>query len=324
MPLSRAQQEATMQPSFRQIRAFLSVATHLKFTRAAEELNISQPALTVQINQLEEALGIKLFNRNRRQVSLTPAGHDLLPLFERIASDMDEVMTASSDIYQARRGVVRIAALPSVTSRIVPKAMASFRQTHPNIQVRIRDVVAETIVELVKNEDVDFGIGTRLTPDRDIKVENFITDHVCAFYQGGHPLENSRAVLKLNECSAYPLILTGKNSSIRVLFERAMAREGTEVDIAAEANYMSTALGMVRAGLGVAILPKSAVDSGSILGLAYKQIDAPWLHRRIGIIRKASRSDSPVAEHFVRALHAAVNSMQNGSFSSIKKAELTR
>ena len=120
-----------MQPSFRQIRAFLSVATHLKFTRAAEELNISQPALTVQINQLEEALGIKLFNRNRRQVSLTPAGHDLLPLFERIASDMDEVMTASSDIYQARRGVVRIAALPSVTSRIVPKAMASFRQTAP-------------------------------------------------------------------------------------------------------------------------------------------------------------------------------------------------
>ena len=313
-----------MQPSFRQIRAFLSVASHLKFTRAADELNISQPALTVQINQLEEALSIKLFNRNRRQVSLTPAGHDLLPLFERIAADMDEVMTASSDIHQARRGVVRIAALPSVTSRIVPKAMAQFRETHPNIQVRIRDVVAETILEMVKNEDVDFGIGVRLTPDREIKVENFITDHVCAFYQSGHPLENARAVLKLNECAVYPLILTGKNSSIRVLFERAMAREGTEVDIAAEANYMSTALGMVRAGLGVAILPKSAVDSGSTLGLAYKQIDAPWLHRRVGIIRKASRSDSPVAEHFIRALHSAVDSMPNSPFSSIKKSDLNR
>ncbi|WP_319486694.1 LysR substrate-binding domain-containing protein [uncultured Cohaesibacter sp.] len=313
-----------MQPSFRQIRAFLSVASHLKFTRAAEELNISQPALTVQINQLEEALSIKLFNRNRRQVTLTPAGHDLLPLFERIAADMDEVMTASSDIYQARRGVVRIAALPSVTSRIVPKAMATFRKTHPNIQIRIRDVVAETVVEMVKNEDVDFGIGVRLTPDREIKVENFITDHVCAFYQGGHPLENARAILKLNDCVAYPLILTGKNSSIRVLFERSMAREGTEVDIAAEANYMSTALGMVRAGLGVAILPKSAIDAGSVLGLAYKQIDAPWLHRRIGIIRKASRTDSPVAEHFIKALQAAVDSMPNNAFQSARKTELTK
>nr|WP_321460347.1 LysR substrate-binding domain-containing protein [uncultured Cohaesibacter sp.] len=313
-----------MQPSFRQIRAFLSVASHLKFTRAAEELNISQPALTVQINQLEEALSIKLFNRNRRQVSLTAAGHDLLPLFERIAADMDEVMTASSDIYQARRGVVRISALPSVTSRIVPRAMASFRQTHPNIQVRIRDVVAETVVEMVKNEDVDFGIGARLTPDREIKVENFITDHVCAFYQSGHPLEDAKPILKLNDCTAFPLVLTGKNSSIRVLFERAMAREGTEVEIAAEANYMSTALGMVRAGLGVAILPMSAIDAGSVLGLAYKQIDAPWLHRRIGIIRKASRSDSPVAEHFIRALHAAVESMPNSPFKSIKKTDLAK
>ncbi|WP_319413199.1 LysR substrate-binding domain-containing protein [uncultured Cohaesibacter sp.] len=313
-----------MQPSFRQIRAFLSVASHLKFTRAAEELNISQPALTVQINQLEEALSIKLFNRNRRQVSLTAAGHDLLPLFERIAADMDEVMTASSDIYQARRGVVRISALPSVTSRIVPRAMASFRQTHPNIQVRIRDVVAETVVEMVKNEDVDFGIGARLTPDREIKVENFITDHVCAFYQSGHPLEDAKPILKLNDCTAFPLVLTGKNSSIRVLFERAMAREGTEVEIAAEANYMSTALGMVRAGLGVAILPMSAIDAGSVLGLAYKQIDAPWLHRRIGIIRKASRSDSPVAEHFIRALHAAVESMPNSPFKSIKKTDLVK
>ncbi|WP_316858180.1 LysR substrate-binding domain-containing protein [uncultured Cohaesibacter sp.] len=311
-----------MQPSFRQIRAFLSVSSHLKFTRAAEELNISQPALTVQINQLEEALGIKLFDRNRRQVSLTPAGQDLLPLFERIAADMEEVMTASTDIYQARRGVVRLAALPSVTSRIVPKAMASFRKSHPNIEVRIRDVVAETIVEMVKNEEVDFGIGTRLTPDRDIKVENFITDHVCAFYQSGHPLEDARAVLKLQDCAAYPLVLTGKNSSIRVLFERAMAREGTEVEIAAEANYMSTALGMVRAGLGIAILPMSAIDAGSVLGLAYKQIDAPWLHRRIGIIRKASRSDSPVAEHFVKALHEAVDSLPNAPFQSSKRSEI--
>ena len=70
-----------MQPSFRQIRAFLSVANHLRFTRAAEELNVSQPALTVQINQLEEALSIRLFNRSRRQVSLTPGGTGSLAAF---------------------------------------------------------------------------------------------------------------------------------------------------------------------------------------------------------------------------------------------------
>ncbi|SNY94406.1 transcriptional regulator, LysR family [Cohaesibacter sp. ES.047] len=306
-----------MQPSFRQIRAFLAVASHMKFVRAAEELHISQPALTVQISQLEEALSIKLFNRNRREVSLTPAGQNLLPMFERIVADLEEVMAASTEIHHARRGVVRIAALPSVTSRIVPYAMARFRQTHPNIQIKVKDVVAETIVELVKDDKVDFGIGTRLTPDSEIKVENFITDDVCAFFQDGHPLQDGPPVLKLSDCTAYPLVLTGKNSSVRVLFERSMAREGAEVDIASEANYMSTALGMVSAGLGVAILPMSAIHAGSVSGLAYKRIDAPWLHRRVGIIRKANRTDSPVAEQFIRALHHATASLPNDPFQKL-------
>lgn len=310
-----------MVPSFRQMKAFLAVATHLKFTRAAEELHISQPALTVQINQLETALSIKLFNRTKREVSLTPAGQDLLPLFERIAADLDEVMTASSDIYQARRGVVRVASLPSVAARVMPIALANFRVTHPNIQVRVRDVVAERIVEMVKGEEVDFGVGTRLTPDREIKVENFLSDYICAFYQRGHPIEDAPKVLKMTDCVPYPLILTRQNSSVRVLFERAMAREGAEVEIAGEANYMSTALGMVRAGLGIAILPMSAIDAGNAMGLGYRQIDAPWLNRRIGIIRKASRGLSPVAEHFLKALHEAAESLPATTFRTTKRSE---
>ncbi|PTW54380.1 LysR family transcriptional regulator [Breoghania corrubedonensis] len=312
-----------MVPSFRQIQAFLAVATHLKFTRAAEELHISQPALTVQINQLETTLSIKLFNRTKRRVSLTAAGQDLLPLFERISADIDNVMTASSDIYQARRGVVRIATLPSVASRVLPITLASFRETHPNIRVRIRDVVAEKIIEMVKSEEVDFGIGTRLTPDKEIKVENFLTDYICAFYQRGHPIEEAPKVLKMTDCVPYPLILTQQNSSVRVLFERAMAREGAEVEIAAEANYMSTALGMVRAGLGVAILPMSAIDAGNALGLGYRQIDAPWLNRRVGLIRKASRTLSPVAEHFIKALHDVAESLPNTTFRTTKRSELS-
>ncbi len=310
-----------MAPTFRQIQAFLAVAEHLKFVKAAEELHVSQPALTVQINQLEAALSIKLFNRTKRQVSLTAAGKDLLPLFERIASDMDNVMAASSDIHQARRGVVRIACLPSVAARIVPIAMARFRETHPNIRVHVRDVLGEAIVDMVKMNAVDFGIGARLTPDREIKVEGFLTDHICAFYQKGHPLEGAAGNLKLNDCVRYPLILTSLNSSVRVLFERSMAREGVEVDIAGEANYMSTALGMVRAGMGVAILPMSAIDAGNAQGLGYRPIDAPWLNRRIGFIRKASGSLSPVAEHFVKALQDAGESLPNATFQSSRRSD---
>ncbi|WP_321501825.1 LysR family transcriptional regulator [Breoghania sp.] len=310
-----------MAPTFRQIQAFLAVATHLKFVKAAEELHISQPALTVQINQLESALSIKLFNRTKRQVSLTAAGQDMLPLFERIAGDMDQVMAASSDIHYARRGVVRIACLPSVAARIVPIAMEKFRHTHPNIRVHVRDVMGEDIVQMVKLNAVDFGIGARLTPDREIKVEGFLTDHICAFYQEGHPLGKVGEVLKLSDCVRYPLILTNQNSSVRVLFERSMAREGVDVEIAGEANYMSTALGMVRAGLGVAILPMSAIDAGNAFGLEYRPIDAPWLNRRIGFVRKATGSLSPVAEHFIKALQETGDSLPNDTFRSSRRSD---
>lgn len=291
-----------MTPSIRQIRAFLSVANHLKFTTAAEELHVSQPALTVQIRQLEERLGIRLFDRNKRQVSLTSAGRELMPLFQRIMSGMDQVMNASTDISQAQRGVVRVAALPSVAARLVPMAMARLNEHYPHIRIELHDVVAERIVEMVKYEDVDFGIGTRLTPDRDIKVESLLTDQICAFFPKGHPLERAGETLKLADCAGYPLVLTQTNSSIRILFERAVARENLEISIASKVHYMSTALGIARANLGVAILPKTAVDAGSVAGLLCKRIEAPSLNRRIGIIRRADRSFSPVTERFLRVL----------------------
>ncbi|MCT8267729.1 MULTISPECIES: LysR family transcriptional regulator [Afifella] len=308
-------------PNVRQIRAFLAVAKHLRFTRAAEDLNISQPALTVQINQLEEVLSIKLFDRNKRQVSLTPAGRNLLPMFERIVTDLEDVVIASTDLAYARRGAVRVAALPSVSASLLPKALVSFRRTHPNISVRIRDVVADDIINMVKAEQVDFGIGIRLTPDRDIKVENFITDHICAFFRRGHPIEDAPPVLTIKDCAPYPLILTSRTSSVRVLFERALAREGVEVHIAGDVNYMSTALGMVRAGYGIGILPTSAVDSGHTMGLGFKRIDAPWLNRRVGIIRKSGRYLSPVVEHFIQAVQDTAGNLPSANFRSVRRSE---
>nr|WP_274610454.1 LysR substrate-binding domain-containing protein [Rhodospirillum rubrum] len=233
-------------------------------------------------------------------------------------------MLASSDLALARRGTVRVAALPSVSARLLPVAMVRFKKSHPGIVVRVRDVVGEDIVALVKAEEVDFGVGIRLTPDRDIKVEDFVSDSICAFFPNGHPLETGPSILTMADCVAYPLILTGRNSSVRVLFERSMAREGVEVQVAAEANYMSTALGMVRAGLGVAVLPASAVDSGNAIGLGFKVIDAPWLSRRVGIVRKSGRSLPPVAELFIDALHEVAAGRPDANFTSARRPETRR
>ena len=293
-----------MLQGIRHIRAFLAVARLGSFTRAASELHVSQPALTVQIRQLEESLKVRLFDRNKRQVVLTQVGKDLLPSLAQVLSDLEAVMSASQDLANLRRGSVSVATLPSVAAGLLPMAIRRFAAGHPDIAVHVSDVVAERILQLVKAEEVDFGIGSRMGPDRDIDIIDFLIDQLCVFFPEGHPLAEREAPV-LREVVAFPLILTARGTSVRTLVDRALEREDLEITLACEANYMSTAVGLVRAGLGVAILPESAVHAAACEGIGMTAIRTTGLTREIGIIRKRDRTLSPAAERFVEVLKEA-------------------
>jgi DNA-binding transcriptional LysR family regulator len=256
----------------------------------------------VQINQLEEQLGVRLFERNKREVLLSTAGQNLLPLMQTLAHTLDEILVASSDLSYARSGSVRVAVLPSVASSILPDALMRFSQENHKITVDIWDVIGEDVIRMVKEDDVDFGIGIRMSSDQSITFDTYLSDHICAFFPKDHILAQSPAPLNLVDCISHPLILTKHNTSVRLLFERAMARAGGQVRIAMETNYMSTALSMARAGLGVAFLPAAACDSGKMDGLMMKAVDAPWMKRSISIVRKAHKPLQPAANLFLKTL----------------------
>lgn len=287
----------------RHIRAFLTLARTANFTRAAAELNVSQPALTVQIRQLEESLGVRLFDRNKRQVVPTRAGRELAAPLQRVLSELERVMDAAHDLASLRRGVVSVATLPSVAAGLLPVVLRAFRAQHPGIRVQVADVVAQRIVRLVRDEEADFGIGPRIRTDPDVEITDLLTDRMCVFCPDGHPLAERDAVT-LAEAAAYPLVLTARDSSVRLLLERALEAEGLEPVPACEANYMSTAMGMVRAGLGISILPEAAADAASCAGVRAVALRGPELERKIGIIRRKGRSLSPAAERFVEAVQA--------------------
>jgi len=134
----------------RHIRAFLAVARIGNFTRAASELHISQSALTVQIRQLEESLGVTLFDRGKRGVGLTNAGKDVLVPLESILIATEAVVGRTRELTSLRRGMVTMAVLPSLASQMIPRAIRKFTQRYPGIVVRIRDIVSEKIIEVVK------------------------------------------------------------------------------------------------------------------------------------------------------------------------------
>ena len=290
----------------RHIRAFLAVARIGNFTRAASELHISQSALTVQIKQLEESLGVTLFDRGKRRVALTSAGSDVLIPLEKILVDTEAVLGRTRELTSLRRGIVTMAVLPSIATQIVPRAIKKFIRLYPGIQVRIRDVVAERIVEAVKKEEVDFGIGSRLRPDVELKTSFLQAGRLCAFLPKKHPLTRHDTVA-LSELAAHPLIVTGRDSGVREILEDALRRAKRPLQIAFEVNYMSTALGLVKAGLGIAILPEAVTEMDESGEVRCRSISNPVLTRKIEIIQKKDKSLSPAAGHMVELLKQVTN-----------------
>lgn len=297
----------------RHIRAFLAVAKHSNFTRAAQELHVSQSALTVQIQQLEETLGVKLFDRNKRRVALTDAGRQVLAPLQRIVIDSEAIVSQTREITGLRRGIVSIALLPSVASGILAEVISRFTAAHPGVLIKINDVVANRVIEQVRNDDVDFGIGIMTRPDRDIVTSLLFTDRLFAFLPARHPL-SSRSAVSLSQLSEHPLVLTAMDSSVRTLLEDAMQKSSLHAIPAFEVNYMSTSLSLVRAGFGVGVLPEYADTMGSASRIIKLPITRPAITRRIQIIRRKGKTPSPAAAQMMEIFkHVAQTALESTS-----------
>lgn len=284
----------------RHIRAFLTLARAGSFTRAAAELHMSQPTLTVQIQQLENAVGVKLFDRNKRHVALTQAGRDLLVPLERILIDVEAIATSTGELREHRRGLVTVAALPSVAAGLLPRAIKQLSESYPGITVRVFDGVASTVAAMVRGGQADFGISSQTTGDRELTIQTLLMDRLCAVVSPSHPLARKRS-MTLHELAKHPLILMVKDSSNRKIVDLAFDREGLVANVAYETTYGTSVAGLAQAGLGVGILPESMAGPGRLHQL---HIRGGALTRRIGIIMRANRSLSPTADKLKQTLES--------------------
>jgi DNA-binding transcriptional LysR family regulator len=303
--------------TLRELEAFLGVARLGNFTRAARSLNMSQPALTVRIRHLEDALGVRLLDRTTRSVALTRVGRELLPVVERVLGEIDAVAANAREFAGKRRGLVTVAALPSIASTVLPVTIAAFKTRHPGVTVRMRDAVAQRVIALVKSGEADFGIGSPTKRDPELRISHLMDDPVSVALPPGHPLERRERV-RLEDLLASPLILMDREYSVRALIERAFESIGRSVVPAYEASYVPTALGLVKAGLGIAIVALSAAgEAAELVGLQARPIDHPMLVRRISLIERAGRSLSPAAQQFAGAVSETCRRTARGPFDYV-------
>ncbi len=290
-----------MSVNLRHLEAFVAVARLCSFTRAARLLNVSQPALTVQIRQLEETLTVRLLDRNTRSVRLTRVGEELAPVFEKLLAEIDAVVASAKALSTRSKGVVRVAALPSISATLLPRVIAGFRRQYPGVSVVVRDTVEQQVVSMVRAEEVDLGIGSPEDAAADLDFTLLFKDHMSLVMSAGSPLLRKKQI-GLSDLTGFPLILLSPESSVRHLLDRALDSLGVTASPEYEVTLMSTAAGLVRAGLGVAVLPSAALEMGELTGLRSRPLREPMLTREIGVLRKSGRTLSPAADSFLRSL----------------------
>lgn len=291
-----------MDITLRQIRAFAAIARLGSFSRAAAELNLTQPTLTVQIRRLEEGLGIRLFDRTTRSVALTRVAENLLPVFERMVGDLAAAIDETKEITAMTRGVVRIAALPSVAAAVLPQAIDTFRGLYPGASFIVRDVVASRVVELVRDGTVDLGItGGDVGPDLALAFRAREAFNVV--FPRDHPFAGKECVTRA-ELVQHPLVALQSSTSVRAVVDEWLKDAPRAPVIACEATYMMTVAGMVSAGLGIALLPASAREVLAFPDLVSVPVVAPTLSREVSVVTLQGRSLPPMGEGFCANLIA--------------------
>ncbi|VTU19072.1 HTH-type transcriptional activator CmpR [Variovorax sp. PBL-H6] len=293
----------TMNISLRQLRVFVAVAEALSFTRAGDALGLPQSSVSTQLRELEDVLGLRLFDRHTRMLRLTEAGGEILPLARKTLADLDAVVGSSAELKTLGRGRVSIAASSLQAAMVLPRVMGAFAERHPGIKVELFDVSQDEVLSMVHSGAVDFGLGTAFGSHQELGMRSLWHENFFAVLPKGHSLATKRD-LAWRDLLAEPLIGPRKGNPVRTLLDFALASEGLVLTLRHEVSLPLTIAGMVEGGLGIGILTSSMQPLAEALHLQLRPIHRPTIQREVVLVLHTGRSLSPAAKQFSDALIA--------------------
>lgn len=305
-----------MEPTFRQLRAFVHVAQTGQFTLAAQKMHITQSALSTLIKELENSLNLRLFDRHTRMVELTEAGTRFYAEAGKTLDTLDNAITEMHELASLRAGRVRIVASTVISSGLLSKAFKEFKKIHPDMQFVLHDVAEEEIMHTVLAGNVDFGIGTSNELEHGLDEDWLFDDRFIALFQHDHPLAR-RGQVKWSELQGLPFIALAAKSPIRRLIDKALADHGLSLNMVNEVSFATTVLSLVSAGLGISALPMNNHPSLPAFNLRACRLVDPVITRKISIFTPSHRSLSPAAAAFAAFLHAQVANTEQAANAEI-------
>ncbi len=287
--------------SLRQLEAFVKIAESKSFRQAAVVLGQSQPALSRLIQQAEQAIGARLFDRDTRQVVITATGLELLPIAERILRDFDDALGDLGEFMAGRRGHVSVATLPSAGVALLAPAIAGFSAAYPHVRFVLKELPAEDLLDYVEHGGADIGVGVRPAPMRRLHYRPVYEDPFVLLCRSDNPLA-ARAAVPWAVCGQQPCIVSAPHSSIRALTDAAFMRLRNPVRPVLEYPGLAIGGALVRAGLGITPVPRMALRLLDMDGLAAVPLQRPAIMRSIGVVTRIGRSLAPVTRVFMEHL----------------------
>ncbi|MGP5495146.1 LysR family transcriptional regulator [Psychrobacter celer] len=295
-----------MNISIRQLTAFITVADNGSFTRASDQMHLTQSAVSGLIKELESSLGIVLFDRTTRQLSLSAVGRHLLPQARRVLNEMHLFENEASSLTSLAQGQVRLAVSQFAASSM-PAVIAQFSQTYPDISVSLLDCSAENVLQHIQNIEVDLGVGTELgfmEMDDDISTDLLYELPFCVVMPEQHVLAQ-RSEIVWQDLLETPLITLQGPFIEQVTTELDEAVAAHIQQARYKVNFMSTALEMTRQGFGITLcLPymPEVIDWVSANGLQMRPLAHPIKTRRFFIYQRSSRALAPATVAFKQFL----------------------
>ncbi|MEU3298683.1 LysR family transcriptional regulator [Streptomyces sp. NPDC006678] len=286
---------------FQQLVYFVAVAETLHFTQAAERVHVSQPSLSQQIRALEKELGAELFSRARGNVALTDAGETLLPLARRILADADTARHEVQELAQLRRGRIRLGATPSVCTGLLPDVLRAFHDLHPGIELLIEESGSHDLVRELARGALDLALVVLPlpTPSPALTTVELLQEDLVVVSSAAAPAP--RRPVGIADLEGEPLVMFRHGYDLRDLTVAACRAAGFEPAFTVEGGEMDAVLGFVRAGLGLAVVPRM-VAARAGRDLRVTALARPGLRRTIALAHRSDVAPPRAARELQRML----------------------
>lgn len=284
-----------------QLRYVVALARTGNFSRAAEQCHVAQPSLSQQIQKLEDELGERLFDRMKRETKLTPHGELFLRRAVKILEEADAATREAGNAKNLLRGTLAVGVLPTIAPYLLPRLLVAFTVKFPGIETIIHEDTTAQLIKQLLSYEIDLALASRPIEDERLEIHDLFSEELKLALPPHHPLVHRRSI-KLNALNHEPLIVMKAGHCLGDQVLGFCERGNTRPRISFRSSQLETIQALVRAGVGLSLIPEMAARESGKDAPRYRSLAAPRPERKIVAVWPKQRPPSRAAKEFIQLI----------------------